>query len=427
MSARWPATRPALFMSRAMLTNVAEPVPCKTDDVLLIVVGQEQEVGRGQRTLTDVERDMDDLRSSLRKVGMELDGALYCPHDSAAEAFDLRGPCDCRAPAPGLFLRAAEEFAIDLDASWACVGSPSEQEAASRAGVGHVGASVYELPLELRAKRTDSPVSARPHGGARFVNMRFGTMPAVVHANGRARLGRHWRDVRHLCFASPRPKPSGVPAPRVPASAVTVLTWNTEPSHGDFLTLPRHPGMLEASLDRIGACCVVLGRGRGPMASTAEKLIYLLDALEEVHTPLVAGIDSYDAVALAPPHEMGRRFLDEFDCGLLFGAEYSCWPRPFGHFASIAAFQRANAGSGVPYLQGGMWIGDLEVCREFFEAAAAAPMRTVAEASLPTDLETWEQPRYVWNLPAFHPRVQIDHRCRIFQSLNCPNADVAIL
>lgn len=422
MKERWPRARPAVFVSRDVFADVGNLTLGRAYEALFIMVGQEPAVGRGERTLTDVERDVDEVRSSLRNVGVELDGVLYCPHDPSAQVKDLRGPCDCRAPAPGLFLRAAEEFGIDLAASWAFVGSPSERDAAAQAGVGRVSARLERLPVALPAMHPATSVSSPLNAGARFVNVRFGTNPAVVHANGRARLRQLWKEVRHLCFATAPAELRSVSAPEV-----TVLTWNTELSSGDYLALPRHPGMLEASLDRFSARYVVLGRGRGPMATTAEKLTYLLNALETVRTPLVAGIDSYDAVALAPPPEMARRFVHDFDCALLFGAEYPCWPRPFGHFARIAAFQRANARGGVPYLQGGMWIGELETCREFFQAAAAAPMQTAAEVSMPADLAAWEQPRYVWTLPDFHPRVQIDHGCRIFQSLTCPSADVTTL
>lgn len=74
-----------------------------------------------------------------------------------------------------------------------------------------------------------------------------------------------------------------------------------------------------------------------------------------------------------------------------------------------------------------MWIGELDTCREFFSAAAAAPLDRVADASVPPNLAAWEQPRYVWTLPAFHPRVQVDHRCRIFQSLTCPSHEVQVV
>jgi D-glycero-D-manno-heptose 1,7-bisphosphate phosphatase len=48
-----------------------------------------------------------------------------CPHE---------GGCECRKPAPGMLLRAAEEHAIDLHASWVVGDSATDIEAGKRAG-----------------------------------------------------------------------------------------------------------------------------------------------------------------------------------------------------------------------------------------------------------------------------------------------------
>lgn len=48
-----------------------------------------------------------------------------CPHE---------GGCECRKPAPGMLLRAAEEHAIDLHASWVVGDSVTDIEAGKRAG-----------------------------------------------------------------------------------------------------------------------------------------------------------------------------------------------------------------------------------------------------------------------------------------------------
>ena len=46
----------------------------------------------------------------------------------------LSGPCDCRKPAPGMLLRAAEELGLDLATSWIVGDSDSDVEAGRRAG-----------------------------------------------------------------------------------------------------------------------------------------------------------------------------------------------------------------------------------------------------------------------------------------------------
>jgi D-glycero-D-manno-heptose 1,7-bisphosphate phosphatase len=42
-----------------------------------------------------------------------IDAWYYCPHDP-----DITGECSCRKPFPGMLLRAAENFDIDLDSSF---------------------------------------------------------------------------------------------------------------------------------------------------------------------------------------------------------------------------------------------------------------------------------------------------------------------
>jgi D-glycero-D-manno-heptose 1,7-bisphosphate phosphatase len=63
----------------------------------------------------------------LQEAGVRIDGAYYCPHSPD-------DGCDCRKPAPGLLLRAAEELHIDLASSIMVGDKDSDLEAGRRAG-----------------------------------------------------------------------------------------------------------------------------------------------------------------------------------------------------------------------------------------------------------------------------------------------------
>lgn len=80
--------------------------------VPVLLVTNQSGIGRGffgEREYASVHRRLEEL---LWLAGARLDGAYHCP-----DAPD--GPqSGCRKPAPGMFLRAAEEFGIDLAASW---------------------------------------------------------------------------------------------------------------------------------------------------------------------------------------------------------------------------------------------------------------------------------------------------------------------
>jgi D-glycero-D-manno-heptose 1,7-bisphosphate phosphatase len=74
----------------------------------VLLVTNQSGIGRGYFTEADFEAVQRRVISLLTAEGARLDGVYYCPH--APQAFPT---CDCRKPATGLFLRAAEEHGID--------------------------------------------------------------------------------------------------------------------------------------------------------------------------------------------------------------------------------------------------------------------------------------------------------------------------
>ena len=74
------------------------------------------------------------LRDALRQRGALLDAFYYCPHHPTEGLHPYRQSCDCRKPAPGLFLQAARELNLDLSASWMIGDRYNDIEAAHRAG-----------------------------------------------------------------------------------------------------------------------------------------------------------------------------------------------------------------------------------------------------------------------------------------------------
>ena len=63
---------------------------------------------------------MADYRAVAQRVDQVLDGAgvlpdatYFCPHHP-----DFTGPCECRKPRPGMYLRAREDLDLDLSVSY---------------------------------------------------------------------------------------------------------------------------------------------------------------------------------------------------------------------------------------------------------------------------------------------------------------------
>lgn len=103
---------------------------------LAIVVTNQPVIARGEVTwegLDEIHRKMETL---LGQEGAYLDDIFVCPHHPnkgfPGERPEYKIDCDCRKPKPGLLLRAAEKYNIDLSESW-MIGDSVRDEAAGKA------------------------------------------------------------------------------------------------------------------------------------------------------------------------------------------------------------------------------------------------------------------------------------------------------
>ncbi len=89
---------------------------------LAIVITNQPVIARGEVSFGELESIHNKMETLLGAEGAYLDAIYFCPHhpDSgyAGEVKELKIDCDCRKPKPGLILRAAEDFNIDLAHSW---------------------------------------------------------------------------------------------------------------------------------------------------------------------------------------------------------------------------------------------------------------------------------------------------------------------
>ena len=82
----------------------------KAAGFLLVVVTNQPDVGRGRQARGEVEA----MHEKLRAILPTLDAIEVCWH--AGEKYG--DPCDCRKPRPGMLLRAAAQFQVDLKQSF---------------------------------------------------------------------------------------------------------------------------------------------------------------------------------------------------------------------------------------------------------------------------------------------------------------------
>ena len=70
----------------------------------------------------------------LRAKGAEIDAVYYCPHHPEGTVATYRLICDCRKPSPGMLVRAAAEWNLDLRASVIVGNAASDVQAGKTAG-----------------------------------------------------------------------------------------------------------------------------------------------------------------------------------------------------------------------------------------------------------------------------------------------------
>ena len=105
---------------------------------LAIVVTNQPVIARGELTVDELTQIHNKMETLLGKAGAYLDAIYYCPHHPdkgfEGEIKELKIDCDCRKPKPGLLLKAASDFNIDLKNSFMVGDSESDIKAGHNAG-----------------------------------------------------------------------------------------------------------------------------------------------------------------------------------------------------------------------------------------------------------------------------------------------------
>ena len=123
--------------------------------VPLAVVSNQPSAAKGTADLASLAAVHDAVVALLAEEGLAVDEVRYCFHHPAGTDPELGRACDCRKPAPGLILQAAEALGLDADAlgrSWLIGDSDVDVEAGRAAG--------------LRTVLVEDPRSAHRRAGA---------------------------------------------------------------------------------------------------------------------------------------------------------------------------------------------------------------------------------------------------------------------
>jgi histidinol-phosphate phosphatase family protein len=115
----------------------------------VIVVSNQRCIAKGLVSSHEVEQLHRRMCGELAAADAVIDAVYYCPHDE-------QPPCTCRKPAPGMLLKAAKDYGIELRRSW-MIGDAETDVAAGRnagcrtariAGAGVVGRGTADVIAE---------------------------------------------------------------------------------------------------------------------------------------------------------------------------------------------------------------------------------------------------------------------------------------
>jgi D,D-heptose 1,7-bisphosphate phosphatase len=100
----------------------------------LFVVTNQPGIAFGHFAAAAMEAVSGRLRELLLREQLALDGFYFCPHHPEGTVAPWAATCHCRKPLPGLLLKAAHDYGIDLRASWMVGDILHDVEAGNRAG-----------------------------------------------------------------------------------------------------------------------------------------------------------------------------------------------------------------------------------------------------------------------------------------------------
>lgn len=102
------------------------------ENIPVIVITNQAGIAKHLYTEDDMHRFNSYMNRELQRLyGAHIDAFYFCPHHP-----DYTGECNCRKPKPGMILKAAKDWNIDLSLSVMYGDKESDREAALNAGVG---------------------------------------------------------------------------------------------------------------------------------------------------------------------------------------------------------------------------------------------------------------------------------------------------
>lgn len=104
----------------------------------VFVVTNQAGIARGYYTETQFLEFSAWMKAEFIRHEAHIEQIYFCPHHPVYGVGEYHIECDCRKPAPGMFLKAQSEFNIDMLSSVMVGDNVSDLQAAQTAKVGHL-------------------------------------------------------------------------------------------------------------------------------------------------------------------------------------------------------------------------------------------------------------------------------------------------
>lgn len=124
---------------------------------LCIVITNQPVVARGEVTFDELKTIHNKMETLLGLEGCYVDSIYCCPHHPnqgyEGEVTELKFDCECRKPKPGMFMKAAKDYNIDLESSWMIGDSENDIKAGKNAGckTALIGEGEFQQDVTVRS------------------------------------------------------------------------------------------------------------------------------------------------------------------------------------------------------------------------------------------------------------------------------------
>ena len=131
-----------------------------------VVISNQAGVARGLFTEDFVKITNEHLQTALRQEGAHIDNFYFCPHHPIEGIEPYRQVCNCRKPAPGMLLQAAQDLNIDLTRSYLVGDRFNDMEAGKKIGVRGI---LVKTGFGQQLLQDDGPDKAKPENKPDFI------------------------------------------------------------------------------------------------------------------------------------------------------------------------------------------------------------------------------------------------------------------